>query len=167
MSSLDQQFAAEELVAQHTEGLTGAGFLGSAKLTMASEILPGLWVGGCKDGTPLPYDFGFVLSLYPWEKYQLGPATDRLQVRLFDTRELPDEKLLFALARVVNNQREERKVLVHCQAGLNRSSLITALALVQGGMCPSDAIGLIRRQRSVDCLFNQTFEQFVRGSWGK
>lgn len=159
---MDENFAGQELVAEQTEGLTGGGFLGDGSFTMATEILPCLWVGGCKDGTPLPYDFGFVLSLYPWERYQIGPTTDRLQVRLFDHHELPDVDLLFALARVVNNQREEKKVLVHCQAGLNRSNLITALALILSGMTPDQAISLMRERRSRYVLCNPVFEQWLR-----
>jgi protein-tyrosine phosphatase len=51
-----------------------------------------------------------------------------------------------------------RKVLVTCRAGLNRSSLLAAVALVVGsGMSPLQAIRLIRQKRSVLALNNPAF----------
>jgi protein-tyrosine phosphatase len=51
---------------------------------------------------------------------------------------------------------------VHCQAGLNRSSLVVGRALMLGGMTADDAIVLIRRKRSPACLSNPSFERWLR-----
>jgi protein-tyrosine phosphatase len=51
--------------------------------------------------------------------------------------------------------------LVHCQAGLNRSGLICALALVADGCAPADAITLLRERRCSAVLCNEAFERYV------
>lgn len=151
------------LIAEWTEGTAGA-FLGDTQFPPVSEIVPRLWMGGCLENSRLPDEYGFVLSLYPWGRYELGPNTDRLQVRLYDGPNVPKLELIDSLARIVNWKRneEEQTVLVHCQAGLNRSSLITTRALMLDGMTAADAIDLIRRQRSRYCLCNPEFERFLR-----
>lgn len=147
-----------------TDGIRAGGFLNDMNLSPASEILPNLWMGGCpQPSMKLPEDFGFVLSLYPWGRWQIGPETNRLEVRLFDGQDLPDQKLLYALATIVNQQREEYPVYVHCQAGLNRSGLVTGLSLIESGMSPSGAIDLLRTSRSKYVLCNPVFEQWLLG----
>jgi protein-tyrosine phosphatase len=55
-----------------------------------------------------------------------------------------------------------KKTLVHCQAGLNRSSLIVARTLMLGqDMTAKDAIALIREKRSPMCLCNDTFRIYL------
>jgi protein-tyrosine phosphatase len=51
---------------------------------------------------------------------------------------------------------------VHCQAGLNRSSLVIARALILSGMPSVAAIALIREKRSPACLSNPSFERWLR-----
>ena len=48
-------------------------------------------------------------------------------------------------------------VLVRCQAGLNRSGLVTALVLLLAGWEPGDAVRHIRARRSPHALFNRHF----------
>jgi protein-tyrosine phosphatase len=50
----------------------------------------------------------------------------------------------------------------NCQAGLNRSGLVAALALIRSGMTPAEAITLLRSKRSPAVLCNPTFERFLR-----
>jgi hypothetical protein len=54
------------------------------------------------------------------------------------------------------------RVLIRCQAGMNRSSLVTALVLMREGMSADAAIEVIRKQRSVDCLSNQHFVEYLQ-----
>ena len=84
-----------------------------------------------------------------------------LHMRHFIMRETPRGS---AIATWVNTCRETAPTLVHCQAGLNRSSLVAARALVLGGRTPDEAITLIRRKRSPACLCNPAFERWLRAS---
>jgi hypothetical protein len=54
------------------------------------------------------------------------------------------------------------RVLIRCQAGMNRSSLVTALVLMREGMTADAAIDVIRKQRSVDCLSNLHFVDYLQ-----
>jgi protein-tyrosine phosphatase len=53
------------------------------------------------------------------------------------------------------------RVLVRCQAGLNRSGLVTALILIKDGLSPERAIALIREGRGEHALFNQNFADWL------
>lgn len=121
-----------------------------------------LWQGGCIGRIKLPEDFDFVLSLYPWEKYALGEATDRLEVTMYDSLDQATEQADELADLVVGKLNAGDKVLVHCQAGLNRSGLITALVLIKLGYEPEEAIDLLRTQRTTEVLCNASFEAYIR-----
>jgi protein-tyrosine phosphatase len=53
------------------------------------------------------------------------------------------------------------RVLIRCQAGLNRSGLVMALVLIREGYTPAEAIHLIRSQRGQAALCNSTFERWL------
>jgi hypothetical protein len=53
------------------------------------------------------------------------------------------------------------RVLVNCQAGLNRSGLVTGLALIAYGVTPDSVVELIRAKRAPLCLANATFAHFL------
>lgn len=127
-----------------------------------SEVTDGLWQGGCQQGLVLPRFIDHVVSLYPWEKYDrsMGNAT-YTEVRMYDDLEGPDRDEVMKVASIVNMLRQDGVVLVHCQAGLNRSGLIVGMALMMEGMNPQDAIELLRKSRSPAVLCNPVFEQFL------
>ena len=129
---------------------------------LISHIEGNLWMGGCIDGVRLDDDFQHVVSLYPWEKYALGSNTDRAEFRLYDGAEIPDERTLGQVVRYTNRCLEDGKTLVHCQAGLNRSGLISALSLIERGWSPGHAIQLLRAQRHDLVLCNKAFEEYLR-----
>jgi protein-tyrosine phosphatase len=52
--------------------------------------------------------------------------------------------------------------LVHCQAGLNRSGVVVAYALMLNGMSAAEAIARIRERRSPAVLCNPQFERWLR-----
>ena len=137
------------------------------------EILPGLWQGGTEDdaviGCPKPadhyspeYPFDFVVTLYadsqpaPWwvEEYRFG---------FFDAAlgELTAERVI-AIARLAYERWQSgAQVLVRCQAGVNRSGLVSALILMMHGLSAADAIALLREKRSPMVLLNADFERWL------
>lgn len=128
-----------------------------------SEIAPNLWMGGCASGLVLPDHIDFVVSLYPWERYQLNESQRRYEHRMYDSAAgdfNPSEVLQLAL--MIDTARYEVCVLVHCQAGLNRSGLVMALALMVGGKTADEAIALLREKRSPAVLCNASFEGWLR-----
>jgi protein-tyrosine phosphatase len=79
-----------------------------------------------------------------------------------DEPRLPDVAAMHAVADTINLYRARgMSVLVHCEAGLNRSGLIVALALVRAGMKGTDALATIRARRHADCLCNDTFAAYI------
>ena len=54
------------------------------------------------------------------------------------------------------------RVLIRCQAGMNRSSLVTALVLLKDGLSADGAIALIRKQRSEYCFSNKHFVEYLQ-----
>jgi protein-tyrosine phosphatase len=71
-----------------------------------------------------------------------------------------------ALASAVGFARRKwqagKKVLIRCQAGLNRSGLTAALVLMQSGYTADEAITLLRDKRTKYVLCNGEFEAFLR-----
>lgn len=129
---------------------------------MISQIAGNLWQGGCEDGLKLPSFFKAVVSLYKWERYDFDPEQVAYhEVTMYDSNDRPDYGQIKSLAELVSRLMDEGPVLVHCQAGLNRSSLVVAATLMERGMSALDAIALIRSKRSPACLCNTTFEQFL------
>jgi protein-tyrosine phosphatase len=129
-----------------------------------SEIASNLWQGGCQDGLMLPKFIRHVVSLYPWEQYKVQHELEsNLWVRMYDSEDQMFGQVEL-LARWVNQCRETGPVLVHCQAGLNRSSLVAAKALILSGKSPEEAIGLLREKRSPACLCNPVFEKWLRSA---
>jgi hypothetical protein len=123
-----------------------------------SQIDETLWVGGCTDGLNLPLDIAHVVSLYPWESYAYHDhVRTLLQVYMYDSLDQSMEQV-GATAAWVNACRKDGATLVHCQAGLNRSNLVAATALILDGLAPADAIALLREKRSPAVLCNPAFE---------
>lgn len=131
-------------------------------MPLISHIEDNLWTGGCIDKARLPDDFAWVVSLYPWEQFTLGPDTQRIEIEMYDHDGMPDLTLLHQTAEAVVLAVAEGKTLVHCQAGLNRSGLVAALALVKMGRTPDEAIDLLRAKRGPVVLCNRTFVTWLR-----
>lgn len=126
-----------------------------------SELAPRLWQGGCQNGLILPTFIDVVISLYPWERYTINHNAELIEVTMYDSEDQAFDQV-DGLAMMVNKYRSDGKnVLVHCQAGLNRSSLIATRALILDGRTPKDAIELIREKRSPACLCNKSFENWL------
>lgn len=137
------------------------GKSGLFKVPLISHVEGNLYQGGCINGVKLHDDFHHVVSLYPWEQYALGPNTTRSEYKLHDSSEVPPSEQLHQIADEVIANLPEGKVLVHCQAGLNRSGLIAGLVLIKLGRTPQEAIDLLREKRCNVVLCNIDFEQWL------
>lgn len=129
-----------------------------------TEVADNLWHGGVEDGLVLPEFVKYKLSLYPWEDYTIRHDIEALTVEMYDSLDQGFEQVM-ELAEWVNERRLTGPVFVHCQAGLNRSSLVVAMALIGAGDVRDgrEAVELIRSRRSPACLCNPAFEAWVQG----
>lgn len=138
------------------------------------QILPRLFQGGTEDdhviGEAIPADhyrgerrFDLVVTLYadaqpaPWgvEEIRFGFPDGRLT-------ESAIERVLRIALTAHNRWIAGERVLIRCQAGVNRSGLVTALVLMLQGMSADEAIALLRERRSPMVLSNSDFERFLR-----
>lgn len=127
-----------------------------------SEVDENLWQGGCQNGLNLPKFVEHLVSLYPWEHYTVRhELKSKLEVVMYDSEEQAFDQV-DAIAHWVNVCRKDGVTLVHCQAGLNRSSLVGARALMLGGLSADVAIAQVRDKRSSVCLINPSFEKWLR-----
>jgi hypothetical protein len=138
-----------------------------------SEILPNLFMGGTDDEdvinipariynrrNELPFDA--IVTMYESARPAFGgvqefrygiPDASIVEIDLGRLRDAVE----FAHARWKAGDR----VLIRCQAGLNRSGLVTALLLIKEGHAPQEAIDLIRTKRDRDALCNMDFADWL------
>lgn len=129
-----------------------------------SHIIDNLWQGGCSNGLVLPPNVRHLVSLYPWEEYEESrDLKSKLSVRMYDDLEGPNTDQVLGIARWVNICRRTGVTLVHCQAGLNRSGMVAAVALMLDGMTATEAIELLRESRSPAVLCNPNFVEWLKG----
>lgn len=148
-----------DLTTHHIEGIAREGMTPFA-VSLFSQIEGNLWMGGCPV-REAPAHFRFIFCLYPWQQYVVHEHQVHTKVQMFDHGEVPPIEQLVALAKMVNAAREAGPTLVHCQAGLNRSGLVTALALVLAGAKPAQAIYTLRAKRCEAVLCNRSFERWL------
>ena len=148
-----------------TRRLTGWTAHGNFRIDVPfiTEIAPNLFHGGVENGLVLPEKIKHVLSLYQWEAYTINhEMLSTKTVEMYDSLEQGFEQIE-ELALWVNEARKTGPVLVHCQAGLNRSSLVVAKALLLSGEAESgeQAVKMIREARTDACLCNPAFAEWV------
>jgi hypothetical protein len=126
-----------------------------------SDRLHSLFQGGCEIGMILPKNIKHVVSLYPWERYVIKHGVlSETYVKMFDSEDQMFEQI-DALAAWVNICRQSGDTLVHCQAGLNRSSLVAGRSMILLGYDPAEVVEQIRVARSDACLCNPSFEKWL------
>ena len=138
-----------------------------------TEILPGLWQGGTSEssliGRPSKPDhyrgkrpFDLIVTLYadaqpaPWgvEEIRYGFPDAELEPGDLDrVREIA----VYAAERWKAGDR----VFIRCQAGVNRSGLVTALVLLAEGWRPRRILEHLRACRSPHVLSNSDFREVV------
>lgn len=147
--------------------------MSETELPLYSEILPNLWQGGTAEenwvnqATPLPTledpkSFDTVVTLTTVAN-PMGYHVKELRFG-FPDAELFDEHNM-SIEQVADWTYQEwksgNKVLIRCQAGINRSGLIMALVLMREGLSAIQAIDLIRQKRSEFALNNIHFEAYL------
>jgi protein-tyrosine phosphatase len=127
-----------------------------------SEISDNLWQGGCTNHMVLPSVIDHLVSLYTYERYTVThDLKSVLSLEMYDSISQETGQIL-DIAAWVNSCRRTGTVLVHCQAGLNRSSLVTGAAMVLNNeMTGAEAVDHIRAHRSPACLCNPAFERWL------
>lgn len=107
--------------------------------------------------------FDVIFNLFKWGEYVVPINTIRHTFELFDGDEVDAESVEKIAQEVSESLDAGSRVLVHCQAGLNRSSLVVARVLMlRESMTADEAIALIREKRSPVCLCNPNFEAWLR-----
>lgn len=149
-----------DFTSHHIQGIAREGSK-PFSVPLITKFDDSLWQGGCINGVNLGDQFKHVVSLYPWEKYKSGPLDSFLEVRLYDQGSMPDLEQIKFIAQWVNQCRKTGPTLVHCQAGLNRSGLVTGLALTLSGVPAKTAIEQMRERRCSAVLCNKTFEEWL------
>ncbi len=141
--------------------------------TLFNEILPNLFMGGTLDSKTIDCaqplqefqgerDFDCIVTLYAWA----APANWGVEERRlgFPDAQIIEEYLepIHEMATWAHSRwKSGKKVLIRCQAGLNRSGLITALVLLREGHSPKQAIELIREKRSEWALCNSDYVTYI------
>lgn len=144
-----------------------------------NEILPGLTLGGTDDADVVhegaavsrfdhkafitPEHFDTVVTMYAfarpvdWFVKELRFGVYDSDMKDFQTDELHD--IVVAAHR---DWKKGKRVLVRCQAGINRSGLVMALMLIRDGYSAEDAITLMRNRRGQAVLTNTHFENWLK-----
>jgi hypothetical protein len=150
-----------------------------------SEIAPGLFVGGTADSDHVGLgrdfterkayfniheraeittrDFDAVVTMYAWAR-PVDWGVEELRWGIMDSEQdgVDMDGVLETAEWAFRRWQAGKRVLIRCQAGLNRSSFIAAFVLMRSGLSASEAIDKIRRTRSTQALFNQKFERIIR-----
>ncbi|GGY44663.1 protein phosphatase [Streptomyces djakartensis] len=137
-----------------------------------NEVVPGLWMGGHEYTATLGHlafavvrdEFDLVQTLLrlpghgpdPGVAHHVWPIPDG---PLDGTQLAGVIRLAEAACEALE---EDRKVLVRCYHGYNRSGLVVAHALVRLGSSADEAIRLIRARRSPWALHNELFVEYLR-----
>lgn len=141
----------------------------------ADEIIPGLWMGGVRAGRLASKgigEFDAIVNLTGEPTNFEGKVYDKFYVnwRIADGQ-LPDLDNLDALVEMianlltVNTTGKEKRVLVHCTMGVNRSGLVCALVARRvKGLSGLQAVRLVREKR---ILGDETFVSPGTGDVGK
>jgi len=132
---------------------------------LISHITDNLYVGGHSDYADLDDFFSHIFSLYVWgAPYKSHPDTKHHSVRMLDSATEDTSLVNEIVPQIVDALREGGNVLVHCQAGINRSNLTAALVLREWkGLTSEQAIAMLREKRSPLVLANKGFERFLLG----
>ena len=145
----------------------------SKPISLYSEILTNLFMGGTDDEDvihipariysrreDLPFDS--IVTMYAWAR----PADWNVQEFRYGVpdasiKDIDLNRLRQAVEFGYDRWKQGDRLLVRCQAGLNRSGLVMSLILIKDGFTPYQAIDLIRQRRTDIALFNENFANWL------
>lgn len=142
----------------------------------ASNIMGNLWQGSAPISGASLLEQGFETLVFCAEEYQ--PSAKHypgIAVHYAPNEDDPDigltrdqlEIAIRASHQVVEWLNEDKKVLVTCMMGLNRSGLVVGLALhLWKGLPGKDCVTLVKKQR-MGALFNRRFVEYLSKLPGK
>jgi len=138
-----------------------------------TEILPGLFLGGTANSDTIftPADakkafddlsFQSVVTLF-YAANPVGFNSHEVRYHIVDgaVSAIDMERLGHVVSFAHERFLKGDRVLIRCQAGINRSSFVTALVLIKEGHSAKEAIDLIRSKRFSHCLGNQYYEKWL------
>lgn len=138
-----------------------------------NEIAPNLFMGGtddmdvihfpAKNNTRNDLPFDAIVTMYAYAQ----PADWKIQEFRYGVpdaaiEDIDLDRLKQAVEFGYNRWMAGDRVLVRCQAGLNRSGLVTALILMSTGLDAETAIEQIRKNRAEIALFNEDYVRWLK-----
>jgi protein-tyrosine phosphatase len=134
------------------------------------EVLPGLFMG-TKLVPPAEYEslgVDAIVDLEDWDVAWVPPVpTGSIYLSFpIEDDDHVEPKIREVAAFVASLVRSDRRVLVHCTEGINRSGVVVARALLELGWTAADAIELVRTKRGpsddvVQALSNGHFVEWL------
>jgi protein-tyrosine phosphatase len=115
-----------------------------------AEVVPGLYIGSHPEPED-PFELGatVVVCLTSGSSAHLVPRNGMLIHWSIKDGPIPDVETLKGVTSLVLTRLDAGDaVYIHCQAGMNRSALVTAYVLMERGMSAAEAIDLVRKRRS-------------------
>ena len=127
------------------------------------EVAPGLYQGDFPDGDVDWGRFDDVISMTATVVPQVRLQADGLwlQVPILDDEMTDPTGVRNAALTAAERVGAGRRVLVHCWAGLNRSGVVTARALMAMGATATEAIAAVREARGPYALSNAAFVEWL------
>jgi protein-tyrosine phosphatase len=134
------------------------------RIPLVSHITDNLYVGGHSDFADLGDFFTHIFSFYVWGREYKNSGSEYREFKMYDGHDGVDQDTLSeAVPAIVSALENGGNVLVHCQAGINRSNLAAALVLREWkGLTSAEAIDMLREKRGQVVLANSTFERYLR-----
>lgn len=135
-----------------------------------NQVALGLWIGQSPSAAEMLNGFDLVVNLEdraPFLQENRGVMPRYIWAPMEDCDiqtkpEMPDQ--IRFLASLVNLAlMGGKRVLIHCIAGLNRSGVVSARALIGQGFSAEKAIAAVRRARGEFALCNPSFEEWLQG----
>jgi len=124
------------------------------------QVHENLWLGSYPDKHLHPR-FKYSLSTNQTADYQYTSNQLVISAPFGDIAWLPPVERIEELGKLLYDLSQNGPTLVHCAAGINRSSLICGIALLHYGFSGVEAVELIRKKRYKMCLSNHVFREWL------